>query len=326
MKLATRKDGTRDGELMVVRADGLVYASARAVAPTMQAALDRWSELEPALRGLAAQLDAGALEGEPVDVGALGPVLPRAYEWVDGSAYLNHVRLVRKARGAEPPATLETDPLVYQGGSSVLLGPTQDIPLWEASWGLDFEGEICVVLGDTPQGTTQAEAEGCVRLVTMCNDVTLRNLIPNELAKGFGFFQSKPATAFGPFAVTPDELGGAWRGGRLHLTMRCTLNGQVVGTVATGPEMHFSFHDLIAHLCKTRAYAAGTLLGSGTVSNEDRAAGISCLAERRMIEIIEQGAAQTPFMKVGDVIRIEVLDEQGRSVFGAIEQRVVARS
>jgi len=324
MKLATLRDGTRDGRLIVVKRDLSTYVSAARVAPTMQAALDDWDRLEPELRKLAAELDSGAVAGEPLDMGKLHAPLPRAYEWVDGSAYINHIVLVRKARNAEPPATLETDPLVYQGGSGVLLGPRQDIVLPNPEWGLDFEGEVCVIVDDTPQGVGADRALDHVRLVTLVNDVTYRNLIPPELAKGFGFFNSKPATAFGPVAVTPDELGSAWKDGRLHRPLVSTLNGVQVGAPEAGPEMHFSFADLIAHVAKTRAFTAGTIVGSGTVSNEDESKGISCLAERRMREIIETGAPKTPFMKVGDTIAIEMFDEHGASIFGRIEQKVVA--
>lgn len=325
MRLATLRDGTRDGALLVIAPDGRRCVSAGAIAPTLQAALDDWERLAPPLEALSRQLASGAVGGDPLDLKALHSPLPRAYEWVDGSAYLNHVRLVRRARGAEPPPTLETDPLVYQGGSGVLLAPTDAIPLADPSWGLDFEGEVVVVLGDTPQGTSAGDAGAHVRLLMLVNDCTLRNLIPNELAKGFGFFQSKPASAFSPFAVTPDELGDAWRGGRLHLPLYVSLNGQRVGDPEAGPEMHFSFFDLIAHIARTRAFTAGTILGSGTVSNEDRARGISCLAERRMIEIIETGAAATPFLKADDEVLIEMRDPSGRSIFGEIRQRVVAR-
>jgi len=324
MKLATLRDGTRDGALVVIRRDGAAFARAHDVARTLQAALDAWDATEAGLRALSERLDAGKLEGEPLDVHQLHAPLPRAYEWVDGSAYLNHVRLVRKARGAEPPPTLETDPLVYQGGSGVLLGPTDDLVLPDPGWGMDFESEIVVVLGDVPMGTKAAEAGRHVRLVTQCNDVSLRNLIPPELAKGFGFFQSKPATAFGPFAVTPDELGPAWRDGRAQVRVRSTLNGKVVGETDAGPEMHFSFFQLLEHVARTRAFTAGTLLGSGTVSNADRARGISCLAERRMIETIEQGKPSTPFMSVGDRIEIETFDTAGKSLFGRISQTVRA--
>jgi fumarylacetoacetate (FAA) hydrolase len=324
VKLATLRDGGRDGELVVVRRDGTAFARAAGVAPTLQAALDGWERAEPALRALARRLEAGAARSEPLDPRALASPLPRAYEWIDASAYLNHVLLVRKARGQAPPETLTTDPLMYQGGSGVLLGPTEDIPLHDPADGLDFEAEVCVVLGDTPMRTPAADAERHIRLLMLANDVTLRNRIPAELAKGFGFFQSKPATAFSPFAVTPDELGGAWRDGRLNLRLRSTYNGALVGDPEAGPEMHFSFHDLIAHMTKTRAYCAGTILGSGTVSNADRARGISCLAERRALEMIDLGRAKTAFMKFGDTIAIEMLADDGSSIFGRIEQKVVA--
>jgi len=321
MKLATLRDGTRDGRLLVVRADGAAGAPAPAPWITMQRALDDWDAAEIALRSLAAELDVGGLHGFPIDPSQLAAPLPRAYEWVDGSAYLNHVILVRKARGAEPPPTLESDPLVYQGGSGDLLGPRDPIALVDPAWGLDYESEVVVVLGDTPRGTTAADAGPYVRLVMLANDVTLRNLVPNELAKNFGFFQSKPATAFSPFAVTPDELGAAWRGGRLHGRVRSVYNGELIGDCDAGPAMHFSFHDLIAHITKTRRFVAGTILGSGTVSNAERERGISCLAERRMIETIEQGKPTTPFMKVGDRIQIDA-DIDGWSPFGQIDQRV----
>lgn len=325
MKLGTLRDGSRDGKLVVVRRDNAVYAPADGIAPNLQAALDGWDDVAPRLEALAADLEAGRVEGLPVEPDRFHAPLPRAYEWVDGSAFLNHVILVRKARGAEPPPTLREDPLVYQGGSGHFLGPTEDIPLADPEWGLDFESEVAVILGDTPQGTTAADAHRYVRLLVLVNDVTLRNLIPAELAKGFGFFQSKPATAFGPFAITPDELGDAWRDGRVHLPLRTIYNGRLVGDPDAGPEMHFSFFDLIEHICKTRSFTAGTILGSGTVSNEDRARGISCLAERRMIEIIETGAPQTPFMRPGDTVEIEMLDGLGRSLFGRISQKVVQR-
>lgn len=322
MKLATLNDGTRDGSLILVRHDNAAYTSAAAIAPTLQAALDAWDTTEPRLRALAEALEAGRVPSQPVDTRTLRSPLPRAYEWVDGSAYLNHVRLVRKARNADPPPTLETDPLVYQGGSGIFLDPTQDIPLADPAWGLDFEAEMVVVLGDVPQGTKAADAMQYVKLITICNDITLRSLIPTELKKGFGFFNGKPATAFAPFAVTPDELGDALQGGRVHLRLRTLYNGELVGDTEAGPEMHFSFAELIEHIAKTRSFTAGTLLGSGTVSNEDRARGISCLAERRMIEIIETGAATTPFMKAGDTVHIEMSDTSGHSLFGAIDQTV----
>jgi fumarylacetoacetate (FAA) hydrolase len=322
MRLGTLRGRDRDGELVVVSADGARYARAATVAPTLQAALDDWDQTAPRLAALAEALGAGRIAAEALDPTRLHSPLPRAYEWVDASSYLNHVILVRKARGAEPPETLRTDPLIYQGGSGTLLGPTDAIPLGDPAWGLDFESEVCVILGDTPQGTTAAGAAACCKLIMLANDITLRNLVPAELGKGFGFFASKPATAFSPFAVTPDELGGAWRDGRVHLRVRSTYNGDLVGDVEAGPEMHFSFFDLVAYIARTRSFTAGTILGSGTVSNADRARGISCLAERRMIETIETGAAKTPFMKEGDTIAIEMLDDKGRSVCGRIAQSV----
>ena len=324
MRLATLREGGRDGTLVVVASDGARIARATSIAPTLQAALDAWETCEPKLRTLAAELDAGQVDGEPLDPTKLHAPLPRAYEWVDGSAYINHIVLVRKARGAEPPETLRTDPLVYQGGSGTFLAPTDPIPLVEPSWGLDFESEVAVVLGDVPRGTTAADAHRHVRLVMLCNDVTLRNLIPPELAKGFGFFQSKPSSAFSPFALTPDELGDAWKDGRVHLPLVTRLNGVVVGDPEAGPEMHFGFFELIAHLARTRAYTAGTILGSGTVSNEDPARGISCLAERRMREILEHGEPRTPFLVAGDHVQIAMADRSGRDLFGTIDQRVVA--
>jgi fumarylacetoacetate (FAA) hydrolase len=320
MRLATLRDDTRDGALIIVGRDGDRYLRAGGAVPSLQAALDDWDRAARALAVLATKLDAGGA-GEPLDVARLGPPLPRAYEWIDGSAFLEHVRRVRAARGASPPATLETDPLVYQGGSGVLLGPRDDIPLVDPDWGLDFESEVAVILGDTPLGTRAADAHRHVRLVMLANDITLRKLVPDELAKGFGFFQSKPATAFSPFAVTPDELGDAWRDGRVHLPVRTIYNGTLVGDPNAG-EMHFSFFDLIAHVARTRAFAAGTILGSGTVSNADRARGVSCLVERRAIESIDGGQATTPFMSAGDTIAIELRDAAGRDIFGRIEQRV----
>ncbi len=325
MKLATLRDGSRDGRLLVVRRDGEAGAAAPDAWPTLQRALDDWAAAEPALRAIAGELDRGALDGIPIDPQRLGAPLPRAYEWIDGSAYLNHVILVRRARGAEPPATLETDPLIYQGGSGDMLGPRDQVVLHDPAWGLDYESEVCVVLDDTPLGISAADATAHVRLVMLANDWTLRNLVPEELAKGFGFFHGKPATAFSPFAVTPDELeaSGAWHGGRLYGRLRSSYNGQVIGDCDTGPEMRFSFGDLVHHIAKTRRFTAGTIVGSGTVSNTDRGRGVSCLAERRMIEIIETGKPVTPFMSVGDRIRIEA-DVAGMSPFGAIDQRVVA--
>ncbi len=324
MKLATLSDGSRDGRLVVVRRDHTATADATDIAPTLQAALDDWDRVAPRLVERFEALQSGKLTGTPVDDStAFMAPLPRAYEWIDGSAYLNHVRLVRKARNAEPPATLETDPLVYQGGSGTFLGPRDDIPLGDPSWGLDFEAEVAVVLGDTPMGTAAADAPEHVKLLMICNDVSLRGLIPTELKKNFGFFNSKPSTAWAPFAITPDELGTHWRDGRIHHAMLVHHNGEKVGWAEAGPEMHFGFGQLVEHICKTRSFTAGTILGSGTISNEDQEHGISCLAEARMIEIIANGEATTQFMKVGDTVRIEMLDAEGNSLFGAIEQRVV---
>ena len=322
MRLCTLENQTRDGELAVVAADGERFTSARDVASTLQSALDDWDAARPRLEALAAELDVSPLLGERLDFTRVRAPLPRAYEWVDGSAYINHIVLVRKARGAEPPATLETDPLVYQGGSSEMVGCRAPIELPNPAWGCDFESEVGVILGDVPRGTTAAEASKHVRLLVILNDVTFRALVPAELEKGFGFFQSKPATAFAPFAVTPDELGDAWKGGRVHLRLQSKLNGSVVGDCDAGPEMHFSFFDLVAHITKTRRFTAGTIVGSGTVSNRDRARGISCLAERRMIETIDEGKPKTPFLDDGDAIAIEMNDPSGRSIFGRIEQLV----
>jgi fumarylacetoacetate (FAA) hydrolase len=324
MRLATIRDGSRDGRLVVVRRDGAAAADASGVAPTLQYALDRWDACEAGLRALGEALDAGRATSEPLDPRRLAAPLPRAYEWIDGSTFLEHVRRVRRARGAEPPATLETDPLVYQGGSGALLGPTDDIPAGDPAWGLDFEGEVCAVLADVPRATRAADAAGQVRLLCLANDVTLRNLVPAELAKGFGFFQSKPPTAFSPFAVTPDELGPAWRDGRAHLRLHVTWNGERVGDLETGPEMHFSFPRLVEHAARTRPLVAGTILGSGTVSNADLRRGYSCIAEKRALELIAAGAPSTRFLAAGDTVEVEAFDPSGRSPFGRISQRVVA--
>jgi fumarylacetoacetate (FAA) hydrolase len=322
MRLATQRDGTRDGRLVVVRKDGEAVLDASRVARTMQEALDGWDECAASLRALAASLDAGDVDGEPLAPESLLAPLPRAYEWIDGSTYLNHIRLVRRSRNATLPPTMETDPLVYQGGSGVLLAPTEDIPLPDPAWGLDMEGEVCVVLGDVRQGTRAAEAARCVRLLCLANDLTYRNLVPAELEKGFGFFQSKPATAFSPFAATPDELGPAWRDGRLHARLTVRWNGQKVGDVDAG-EMHFSFFRLLEHVARTRGFSAGTILGSGTVSNEDPARGWSCIAEARALETIASGAPRTRFLLPGDTVELELRDASGRNVFGTISQRVV---
>ncbi|MEO7033785.1 MAG: fumarylacetoacetate hydrolase family protein, partial [Polyangiaceae bacterium] len=285
-----------------------------------------WERSEPQLRRRFEALQTGALSGQAITEVELGAPLPRAYEWIDGSAFINHILLVRRARGVDPPATLTTDPLVYQGASGCLLGPTDPFPLGDEAQGLDFESEVAIVLGDTARGTSAAEAGGKVRLLLLANDWTYRNLIPPELAKGFGFFVSKPATAFSPLAVTPDELGGAYRDGRVHLPLQTRLNGVLVGDPEAGAEMHFSFFDLLAHVTQTRALTAGTILGSGTVSNADRTRGVSCLAEQRARELIATGQAQTPFLRVGDHVEIAMFDAAGVNVFGTISERVVALS
>ena len=308
---------------MLVSRLGDAVCSARGVARNLQSALDDWRRAEPRLRALAAELEAGTVsDRESIDRLRLRAPLPRAYEWVDGSAYLNHIILVRKARGAAPPPTLQTEPLVYQGGSSEMLGPRDPLALGDPGWGLDFEAEIAVILDDTPRGTTADRAFEHVRLITLANDVTYRNLVPSELDKGFGFFSSKPATSFAPFALTPDELGPAWRDGRVHLRLQTSLNDTLVGDPEAGDAMHFSFFQLIAHITRTRGFCAGTILGSGTVSNEDPERGVSCLAERRVREQLEHGAMRTPFLVAGDRVRIEMHGPDGRNLFGSIEQEV----
>ncbi|HWZ88804.1 MAG TPA: fumarylacetoacetate hydrolase family protein, partial [Polyangiaceae bacterium] len=280
MKLASTRHG-RDGALHVVSRDGTRLTAATNIAASLQTALDDWARVEPELRRRFEALESGAISGQSLAEVELAAPLPRAFEWIDGSAFINHIVLVRRARGAEPPETLSSAPLVYQGASGCLLGPSESFPLADEAFGLDFEAEVCAVLADTPRGTKPERAGDYVRLFMLANDWTYRNLVPAELAKGFGFFVSKPATSFSPFAVTPDELGTAYHDGRVHLPLRTRLNGQLVGDPNAGPEMHFSFFELIAHIAKTRAFAAGTIVGSGTVSNADRARGISCLAERR---------------------------------------------
>jgi fumarylacetoacetate (FAA) hydrolase len=323
MKLATLADGSRDGRLVVVGRDLQRAGSASSVAPTLQAALDDWDRAAPALAALARELEAGRAENFAFDPArALAP-LPRAYHWVDGSAYVNHVELVRKARGATMPESFWTDPLVYQGGSDDLLPPMADVPFASEDWGIDFEGEVAVVTDDVPTGVDAAAARGHIQLIMLVNDWSLRNLIPNELAKGFGFYQSKPATAFSPVAVTPDELGPAWKDGKVRLRLTVHLNGELFGRPDAGVDMTFDFGELIAHAAKTRRLGAGSIVGSGTVSNRDRSAGSTCLAERRMLETLEQGRPKTPFLSFGDRVRIEMFDAAGDSIFGAIDQRVV---
>jgi fumarylacetoacetate (FAA) hydrolase len=322
MKLASLRGG-RDGRLAVVSRDLSRAALAEGIATTLQGALDDWARKKPALEALARELEAGRVQGMPFDPAeALSP-LPRAYHWVDGSAYVNHVELVRKARGATMPDSFWTDPLVYQGGSDDFLPPQADAPFASEDWGIDLEGEVAVVTDDVPMGTDPAAARERIQLVMLVNDWSLRNLIPAELAKGFGFYQSKPATAFSPVAVTPDELGDAWRDARVHLPLVVHLNGQPFGRPDAGSDMTFDFGQLIAHAAKTRRLGAGSIVGSGTVSNRDRSTGSTCLAERRMLETLDQGKPMTPFLSFGDRVRIEMFDAAGRSLFGAIDQRVV---
>ncbi|MDP3908074.1 fumarylacetoacetate hydrolase family protein [Novosphingobium sp.] len=337
MKLATlpARDGVgRDGRLVVVSDDLAWYADADHLVPTLQAALDDWDRHEPVLRALATELEHGAIPRERFhEREALAP-LPRAYQWADGSAYVNHVELVRRARGSELPDSFWHDPLMYQGGSDDLRGARAAIPLADPAWGCDMEAEICVVTGDVPQGVSAADALGHVRLIGLVNDVSLRNLIPGELGKGFGFVQSKPATHFSPVFATPDALDAAWDGGRLNGVLAVDLNGQPFGRADAGEECTFDFGTLIAHLAKTRRIGAGSIIGSGTVSNRDPdgspgrpvsagGRGYSCIAEQRMVETIASGAPTTPFLQYGDVVRIEMKDARGHTIFGAIENEVV---
>jgi fumarylacetoacetate (FAA) hydrolase len=332
MKLATVRNGRRDGRLVVVSRDLAYCTDASFLVPTLQAALDDWARISRHLEALAESLEHGAVPVERFrEHDALSP-LPRAYQWADGSAYVNHVELVRQARGAEMPKSFWTDPLMYQGGSDSFLAPRDPIRMADEAWGIDMEGEVAVIVDDVPMGASIDEARNAIRLVMLVNDVSLRGLIPAELGKGFGFFQSKPSSAFSPVAVTPDELGEAWDGGKIHLPLCVDLNGKPFGRANAGIDMTFDFPTLIAHAAKTRPLAAGTIIGSGTVSNkldggpgkaiEDGGVGYSCLAELRTIETIQHGGPKTPFMRFGDVVRIEMKDMAGRSIFGAIEQVV----
>ena len=334
MKLASLKNATRDGALIIVSHDLARFTPAADIAPTLQAALDDWRNRAPKLRARAHALANRTVAGVPFDLPAVASPLPRAYQWADGSAYVNHIELVRRARGAAVPDSVYTDPLMYQGGSDSFIAPGDDIPLASDAWGLDFEAEVAVITDDVPMGADAARAGDAIRLVMLVNDVSLRALIPAELGKGFGFFQSKPSSAFSPVAVTLDELGAHWRDYRLHLPLRVDYNGAPFGRANAGRDMTFNFAQLIAHAARTRPLAAGTIIGSGTVSNrqdgtpgaalEHGGVGYSCIAEVRMLETIHHGAPSTPFMRVTDRVRIEMQDENGGSIFGAIDQRVVA--
>jgi len=332
MKLASLKGG-RDGRLVIVSDDLSTCIDARAIAPTLQAALDDWAAAAPRLEAMARDLAGGGVTGQPFDEATAAAPLPRAYQWTDGSAYVNHVALVRRARGTELPGSFWHDPLVYQGGSDRFLGCRDVIALADVAWGCDMEAEIVVVTDDVPQGVTPDAARGLIRLVGLVNDVSLRNLIPGELAKGFGFYQSKPASALSPVFVTPDALGARWREGKLHGTLNVDLNGQPFGRADAGVDMTFDFGMLIAHLARTRSLCAGTIVGSGTVSNRDAEGGpgrpaadgglgYSCIAEARMVQTIVSGAPETPFLKDGDTVRIWMEGEQGTPIFGAISQQV----
>lgn len=325
MKLATRKDReSRDGELVLVNRNLKRMVSTRHVVKDMQTALDDWKLFEKRLQDMSAEFNEGkfAEEAEDFDPALLESPLPRAYQWADGSAYVNHVELVRKARGAEMPQNFWTDPLMYQGGSDDFIGPRDDIVCLDESWGIDFESEVAIITDDVPMGVKPEDAGKHIKLIMLVNDVSLRGLIPGELAKGFGFFQSKPASAFSPVAVTPEELGDAWDGGKIHLPLTTHYNEELFGEPFCHVDMTFDFPRLISHAARSRNLGAGTIIGSGTISNLDRSRGSSCLAEKRMLEKIESGEFKTPFMKHGDRVRIEMFDKEGNSIFGAIDQVV----
>ncbi len=343
MKLATLRNGTRDGELVIVSRDltkAVRAADTIAGLATLQQLLDDWDAYALAAERIAAELESATLDDSASRLPmfdfqprlAMAP-LPRAYQWADGSAYINHVELARKARGAEMPASFHTDPLMYQGCSDVFIGAMEPVVVADEAWGIDLEGELAVIVDDTPMGVATADAFDHVRLIALVNDISLRNLIPNEVAKGFGFFHGKPASSFAPVAVTPDELGPAWRDGKVHLPMLASINGKLIGQPNAGLDMTFSFADLIAHAAKTRRLGAGTIIGSGTVSNKldggpgkpvaEGGAGYTCLAEVRVVETLLAGAPRTPFLKFGDRVRLEMCDASGASIFGAIDQTIV---
>lgn len=322
MKLASLNQG-RDGVLVVVSRDLSRAVKVPGIAATLQAALDDWASTRPQLDAVYQRLNDGQEAGAfAFDQAACHSPLPRAFHWADGSAYVNHVELVRKARGAEMPESFWHDPLIYQGGADSFIPPHGPIRLADEAWGIDLEAEIAVITDDVPMGVTAAEAAPHIQLLMLVNDVSLRNLIPGELAKGFGFYQSKPSSSFSPLAITPDELGDCWKDGKVHRPLVSQINGALFGQPDAGTDMTFNFPTLLAHAAKTRPLGAGTIIGSGTVSNYDRSAGSSCLAEKRMLEIIEQGEAQTPFLRFGDRVRIEMFDAAGHSLFGAIDQVV----
>lgn len=322
MKLATLKTASRDGELIVVSQDNQRAIRAEAVAPSLREAIENWAVAKPQLESLYRQLNSGNAAGSfAVMPEKLHSPLPRAFQWADGSAFIHHVKLVRMSRGAPLPETLETVPLMYQGGGDAFLTPTEDIPQIDFAHGTDFEGEVGVITSDVPMGISPEKALDKIILFVLINDVSLRGLIPEELAQGFGFFQSKPSTAFAPFAVTEAELSGAWLEGRIHLPLKVEYNGEFFGCAAAGA-MHFHFGQLIAHAARTRPLGAGTIIGSGTVSNEDMKKGSSCLAEKRMLEKIHEGVIKTPFMKIGDTVKMEMLDREGHNIFGTIAQKV----
>lgn len=324
MKLASLKAGGRDGTLVVVDRGLENCVEASGIAATLQQALDDWDSVAPRLNALSQALDEGGCDdARPFEQAGLASPLPRAYEFVDGSAYLPHVERVRKARGAKVPESFYEDPLMYQAVSAGFLGPRDPVPVASEDYGIDFEAEVVVVTDDVPMAVSPGDAASHIHLVGLVNDVSLRNLIPAELAKGFGFLQSKPRSALSPVLVTPDELGAFWRDSVLHLPLRSWLNGERFGEPDAGTDMQFNFAQLIAHAARTRPLAAGTIVGSGTIANQDTSLGASCLAERRVLEIIENGEASTPFMHFGDTIRIEMLDAAGDSIFGAIEQAIV---
>jgi fumarylacetoacetate (FAA) hydrolase len=320
MKLASLKTGGRDGTLAVVNRELSRCRTVPEIVPTLQAALDGWALIEPRLQQAYRELNAGECESMRFDPCQTAAPLPRAYQWLDGSAYLSHVERVRKARGAEMPKHLFDDPLMYQGASDVMLGACDPIEAASEAWGIDFEAEVGVITDDVPYGISAEQAAARIKLIVLINDVSLRHLIPDELAKGFGFLHGKPASAFSPVAVTPDELNGAWRDSKLHLPLTVHWNGRLFGRANAGADMQFDFARLIAHAAKTRKLAAGTIIGAGTVSNYDSTAGYSCIVEKRVVETIETGAASTEFLRFGDRIRIEMLDSEGRSVFGALDQ------